>query len=624
INLEDIAAPRAFYVEETLREAMNIPVFHDDQHGTAIITSAALQNALMLQGKQIEHIKIVFAGAGAAGIAIARLYVSLGVRLEHITLTDIHGVIYSGRAEGMNPYLEEFARDTEMRTLAQALEGADAFVGVSAGGIVSQEMVRSMAPRPIIFALANPEPEITYDAVRAVRPDAIIATGRSDYPNQVNNVLCFPFLFRGALDVGARQITEQMKLAAVEALAKLAREEVPEVVQMAYEGERLKFGPDYIIPKPFDPRALLRVAPAVAQAACDEGNARRPIQNWQGYRERLERMQSVSKGFVRELMAKARTTKSPRIAFPEGEEDKILQTAQVLLDEKIATPVLMGDPVKIHRRATELDLLLHNAEYFDYFADPEHDDMVERYYELRSRKGVTRTESATEMRRAEAYAMMMAHTGRVDGVVSGVTKAYRESLEPALRIVGVREDVGCAAGIYIVVTKQGGIKFLADTTVNIDPDAQSLVDIATATVNLARSFDIEPSVAFLSYSNFGTSRHPSATKVARAVREMKQRHPGLSVDGEMQVDVALDESLRAERFDFSTLSDEPNVLIFPNLDSGNIAYKLLHRLGQADVIGPVLVGMRGAVNVASLESSVSQLVNLTVITALQAKRAHTL
>jgi len=623
INLEDIAAPHCFYIEERLRELMQIPVFHDDQHGTAIITGAALLNALELQKKKIDQIKVVFSGAGAAGIACAKLYETLGVKHEHITMTDIDGVVYEGRPGQMNDYLAYFAQPstTTQRTLAHALEGADVFVGLSVGGIVSEEMAKSMAPRPIIFALANPEPEIGYDDAVRARPDAIVATGRSDHPNQVNNVLCFPFMFRGALDVGATKIDEHMKIAAVRAIAQLAHEDVPDVVQMAYGKERIKFGPTYIIPKPTDPRALLRIAPAVALAASEQGLARMPI-TFEGistYRERLERLQGASKGFVRDLIHKAKASgKIKHIAFPEGTEPKILQAAQILLQEKIAVPILMGYEEHIRERAAELDVDLTGAQFFDIFKDPARDEIIESYYKMRERKGVTRSQAAGHMRHREPYAMMMLKLGRVDGVVSGLTKPYAETLTPALEIVGVRPQVKKASGVFIVVTRNHGIKFFADTTVNISPDAECLVEIAHSTAALAQSFDMTPHIAMLSYSNFGSSRHESARKVARATELLKARFPMLNVDGEMQVDVAVDEELRKGQFEFAQLPEDANVFIFPDLNSGNIGYKLLNKLGQAEVIGPILAGMKAPVNVLQLESSVSMVVNLTINKCIQA------
>ncbi len=617
INLEDIAAPHCFEIEERLREAMAIPVFHDDQHGTAIITGAALLNGLKLQDKAIDEVQVVFAGAGAGAIACARLYETLGVRREHIMMSDIHGVIYQGRTKEMNSYMEYFARDTERRTLAEALEGADVFVGLSAGGIVSQEMVESMAERPIIFALANPDPEIAYPDVMEVRDDAIMATGRSDYPNQVNNVLGFPFIFRGALDVGARRITESMKSAACEALASLAREDVPEAVAEAYDKRHIAFGPDYIIPKPFDPRALLRVAPAVAKAAIDEGVASRSL-DMEAYRERLERLQGISKGLVRRLINAAKEDKK-RIVFPEGTEDKILKAAQILVDEDIATPVLLGRIERIEARAEQLDISLKGMELIDHIRDERFEQMVDVYYEMRQRKGVTRVGAKSHLRHRENYGMLMVHQGLADGVVSGVTKPYRESLTPALRIIGVEDDVSRAAGMYIVVTRQGPL-FFADTTVNIDPDAETLAETAILTADVARHFEIEPRIAMLSYSNFGTSRRPQARRVAEATQLVKKRRPGLEIDGEMQVQFAVDTELRREKFEFSSLEGDANVFVFPDLHAGNIGYKLLQQFSNAEVIGPVLLGMRRPVNVLQMACSVNSIVNLTVLTCLRAQQ----
>ena len=618
INLEDIAAPQCFEIEERLREAMDIPVFHDDQHGTAIITGAALLNGLKLQGKNIEEVRVVFAGAGAGALACARLYETLGVRHEHIMMSDVHGVIFKGRTRGMNPYMEYFAQDTERRTLAEALEGADVFVGLSAGGIVSQQMVLSMAERPIIFALANPDPEITYEDVREVLDDAIMATGRSDYPNQVNNVLGFPYIFRGALDVGAREITEGMKSAACHALASLAREDVPEAVAEAYDKTHIAFGPDYIIPKPFDPRALLRVAPAVARVAMEEGVARGHL-DLDGYEERLERLQGISKGLIRSLINLAKQDKQ-RIVFPEGNEDKIIKAANILVDEQIATPLLLGPEKLIRDRAAALDISLEGMELLNPMEDPQFDEMVDEYYKLRQRKGVTRVDAASHMRRREPYGMMMVQTGRADGVVSGVTKPYDESLRPALQIIGADEKVSHVAGTHLVVKRKRGPILFADTTVNIEPDAETLAEIAIATADMASFLDMEPRIAMLSFSNFGTSRHEKAARVARATEIVKRRRPDLNIDGEMQVEFAADADLRNEKFEFSSLEGQANVFIFPDLNSGNIGYKLLHQLGNTEVIGPILMGMKRPVNVLQMACSVNAIVNLTVATCLRAQQ----
>jgi malate dehydrogenase (oxaloacetate-decarboxylating)(NADP+) len=617
INLEDIAAPACFEIEERLSAEMNIPVFHDDQHGTAIITSAALLNALELQDKKIEDVRCVFSGAGAAGVACAKLFESLGVPHEHIMFVDSKGVVHTGR-DNLNEQKQAFALDTDRRTLADAMEGADVFVGVSVAGIVKKEMVASMADRPIIFALANPDPEIAYPDAMEVRDDLIMATGRSDYPNQVNNVLGFPYIFRGALDVAASSINEEMKLAAVHALADLAREDVPETVTDAYEEDHFRFGPEYIIPKPFDPRALLRVSPAVAQAATESGVARKPVEDIDAYRESLEQIQSAAKALIRGLINKAKRAPK-RIIFPEGEHHQILRAANILVDEGIAKPVLMGDRECIETRAAQHDIGLEDIEIFDPRDDERREEMVCAYYDLRQRKGVTMTEAEAHMAQPEVYAMMMLRKERVDGVVSGLTKAYVESLRPALQIVGVAEGVTGAAGAHIVVSRDNGVKFFSDTTVNIDPDPETLAQTAIKISELARTLDVEPKIAMLSYSAFGTSRHGNASKVAQATRILRERHPELIVDGEMQADAALDPELRHEAFDFAELDGEANVLVFPNLDAGNISYKLLDKLGGAEVIGPVLLGMKQPVNVLQRGSSVASIVNLTVLTVLNAQ-----
>ena len=619
INLEDIASPACFEIEERLREVMDIPVFHDDQHGTAIITGAALLNAAELQDKELEDLDVVFAGAGAAGIATAELYVSLGVERDNITMCDKEGVIYAGRDadDDLDPYKAMFARETDDRTLADAMDGADVFVGVAVGGIVDQEMVASMAERPIIFAMANPDPEISYPDAMEVRDDLIMATGRSDYPNQVNNVLGFPFIFRGAIDVAARAINEEMKVAATHALAELAREEVPEVVSKAYGEDYFVFGPEYIIPKPFDPRVLLRVAPAVAKAATESGVARQPIESVQSYREELERLQSESKGLIRRVINKAKRSQQ-RLVFPEGVEEKVLRAAQILVDEDIAEPVLLGDPDEIHELADKLDITLDGVELIDHFSDDRYEEMADEYFSLRQRRGVTRAGARSAMKHRENYGLMMLRTGRVDGFLSGVTKPYSETVRPAFQIVGLEEGVSSASGAYIVMTDEG-VKFFADTTVNISPGSDTLAEIAINTADLAESFDIDPTVAMLSYSNFGTSDHKYAREMAEATKIVKRRRPDLDIDGEMHIDVALDEELRDDNFPFAELDENANVFIFPNLDAGNIAYKMMNRLAGDEVIGPILLGMNQPVNVLELGCSVNSIVNLAVITSLRAQ-----
>jgi len=615
INLEDIKAPECFYIEEQLRAQMKIPVFHDDQHGTAIIVSSALINAAMLQAKEMDALKVVFSGAGAAAIATARLFCSLGVKRENIIMTDIEGVIHHERAN-LDEWRRHFAQETSFRTLAECLVGADVFVGLSAGGVMKPEMVKSMGPRPIIFALANPDPEIDYPEAVAVRDDVIMGTGRSDYPNQVNNVLGFPFLFRGALDVRATTITEEMKIAAVHAIASLAREEVPESVLKAYGTEALKFGPEYIIPKPFDPRVLLRVAPAVALAASEGGVARKPLTDVGAYRDKLEASQALSNQIMRFLIRKARRAPK-RILFPEGNHDKILHAAQILVDESIAVPILMGNEEVIRQRAAALDVDLTGVEFFDPTLDPHYDQMVEALYQRRHRHGVTREEAHKRLRHREEYGLVMLAEHRADGLVTGITKNYGHSLKPGLEVIGTHSPR--AFGVHLVLTKTG-LLFFADTTVNIDPDAEALAQVAMQVADFARSFDVVPRIAMLSYSNFGQSTHPNARKVSKAASIVRHRRPDLRIDGEMQVDPALDMDFREEMFDFAQLDGRANVLIFPSLDAANIAYKLMRHVGGAEVIGPILLGMNRPMNIIDRAGSVASIVNLTVLTAIEAQR----
>ena len=616
INLEDIKAPECFELEERLRTEMNIPVFHDDQHGTAIISGAALLNAVELAGKKIEDVKVVVSGAGASAIACARFYIALGVSRRNIIMVDSQGVIYEGRTEGMNPYKAQFAVPTDKRTLEEAMEGADVFLGLSAAGLVTQEMVRSMAKNPIVFALANPDPEITYPDAVAARSDIIMATGRSDYPNQVNNVLGFPFIFRGALDVRARAITEGMKLAAARALARLAREEVPEHVTRAYGGKRLTFGPEYIIPTPFDDRVLLWVAPAVAQAAMEDGVARIHLDLGE-YRERLKRSQSHSYRVMRSVVQKAKA-KRMRIVFPEGDAVPVLQACAILAADEICTPILLGpvDTVRnliAEHRLDELD----NVEVIDPRTSPDFERYAAEYFKLRERRGITARLARRFMERRSTFAAMMVRDGKADGMVLGHTMSYPEAIRPPLQILRTI-DGKAAAGVYVVVTKND-VKLFADCTVNPEPAAEDLADIAERTAELARYFDLEPRIAMLSYANFGSSDTASPAKMAEATRILKARRPDLMVDGEMQVDAALVPELREEIFPFSDLQGEANVLIFPNLDAANISYKLLARMAGAEVIGPILLGMQRAVNVVQLRAGVNDIVNLAAITAIKAQ-----
>jgi malate dehydrogenase (oxaloacetate-decarboxylating)(NADP+) len=617
INLEDIKAPECFYIEEKLRKTMKIPVFHDDQHGTAIISGAGLLNALEIVGKKIGDVKVVFSGAGAAAIACATHHVKLGVRRENIIMCDIKGVVYVGRTEGMNPYMARFAAKTKARTLAEALVGADVFFGLSAGNIVSPEMILRMAPNPIIFALANPDPEISYDAAVAARPDAIVATGRSDYPNQVNNVLGFPFIFRGALDVRATTINDEMKLAATHALASLAKEDVPDSVLRAYDVERLEFGRQYIIPKPFDPRVLIWEASAVAQAAMDTGVAQVPVEIGK-YREALERRLGKAYGVVRNMINKAQR-QPKRIVFTEGEEGKILRACQILLDERIAFPILLGNEDKIRAKVEELHLHLEGAEIVEPAKFARLDEYIEEFFSLRQRKGVTRTEAGQDILNPVTFGSVMVRLNDADAVIGGLTTHYPDTIRPALQVIEVRPEMRIVAGVYVLITPKGDIYFLADATVNIEPSAEDLAEIAIQAAEKARRFNQEPRVAMLSFSNFGSTRHPLADKVRRAVNLVRQRAPGLMIDGEMQADTAVAPQILEETYPFSTLKGGANVLIFPNLEAGNIAYKLLQRIGGAECIGPLLTGLSKPVHVLQRGSEVNDIVHVAAVAVVDAQ-----
>lgn len=615
INLEDIKSPECFELEERLKREMKIPVFHDDQHGTAIISGAALLNAIELTGRRIEEAKVVVSGAGASAIACSRFYISLGIRRENLLMVDSKGVIYEGRTEGMNRFKQEFAVRTDCRTLADAMEGADVFLGLSVKGLVTQEMLRSMAKNPIVFALANPDPEIDYQEAMEARDDIIFATGRSDYPNQVNNVLGFPFIFRGALDVRATAITEGMKLAAARALAALARQDVPHSVSKLY-GEKLSFGPKYIIPKPFDDRVLLWVAPAVAEAAMKEGVARIRL-DLEEYKERLRRMQSRTYSVMRTVVVKAKQEPA-RIVFAEGNTRKVLQASAILVNEGICKPILLGPEEEIRQMIREQKLEeLADVPVIEPERSPDFERYVQEFWRLRERKGVTQRVARKLVRTRSTFGSMMLLDGKADGMVLGHTMSYPEAIRAPLQLIRTAEG-RTAAGVYVVVTRRG-FKFFADCTVNTDPTAEQLADIAERTAELARYFDVEPRIAMLSYANFGSSPTASARKMAEATRLLKEKRPDLIVDGEMQVDTALVPEMRQEIFPFSTLQDEANILVFPNLDAANIAYKLLARMAGAEIVGPILLGMKKAVNVLHLGASVSDIVNLAAITALKAQ-----
>ncbi len=616
INLEDIKAPECFVIEERLKKEMQIPVFHDDQHGTAIISAAALLNALELTGRKIDKIRVVVSGAGAAAIACTRFYLSFGVRRENVMMVDTKGVVFKGRTEGMNEWKSEFAVDTKARTLADALVGADVLLGCSVKGLVTQKMVQSMAKDAIVFALANPDPEISYPDAKAARADVIMATGRSDYPNQVNNVLGFPYIFRGALDVRAKAITEPMKMAAAKALAALAKEEVPDSVSRAYGGETFSFGRDYIIPKPLDPRVLLWVAPAVAQAAMDGGVARHKI-DVNEYRERLRKMQSRSHQVMSGIYAKARK-KLVKIVFPEGHHEKIHQAAQVLREDGICEPILLGPVDRIRASIEERRLDgLEGVTIINPEDSPDFDRYVARFWELRNRRGVTYEEARRRLRTRNYYASIMVNEGTADGMVTGLTTSYPDAIRAPLEVIHTR-DARRAAGVYIVVTKNDFL-FFADTTVNIDPTPEEMAEIAVTTADLARYFEVTPRVAMLSYSTFGAAKGPSPKKVRDATDIVRRRRPDLEIDGEIQVDIAMAAEVRVPEFPFTTLRENANVFIFPNLDAANIAYQMLWRVGGAEVIGPVLLGMNKPVNVLQMGCNVQSIVNVAALTALRAQ-----
>ncbi len=614
INLEDIRSPDCFYIERKLRDTLGIPVFHDDQHGTAIISGAALLNALELVKKDLDQVKIVFAGAGAAAIATAEHYVRLGVRRENIVMADHKGVIYKGR-DGLDEFKQRFAVDTKARTLAEALHGADVFVGLSVAGIVTGEMLQGMAKRPVIFALANPTPEIMPDEAKKARPDAIVATGRSDFPNQVNNVLGFPFIFRGALDVRAKQINEEMEMAATRALAALAKEDVPESVTRAYGIDKLKFGPDYLIPKPFDPRVLLWVAPAVAWAAVASGSAGRII-DVEEYRSELEARLGPERQVMRGLITRAQQD-PPSIVFPEGDDPRILRAARILADEGIARPILLGDLDAIRRQADDASLTLEDIELMNPRSAPDRDKLAEELWQLRKRRGITLREAKERVLNPMYYGLLLLRAGRTDALVAGEEIDYPDSIRPALEVIGVEPGRKHVSGIYMMIFRQQTF-FFADTTVNIEPDAATLAEIATATAKFVTRLGIEPRIAMLSFSNFGSVKHPAATKVQQAVALLHEREPELQVDGEMQADTAVVERILTRVYPFSKLRGPANVLIFPDLNAANIAYKLLARLGDAQAIGPILVGMDRPVHVLQRLSEVPDIVNMAVIAAVDA------
>ncbi len=616
INLEDIKAPECFEIEETLKKTMNIPVFHDDQHGTAIISCAALINAAELAEKKLKDMRAVVSGAGASAIACCNIYMRAGIKRDNIAMFDSKGHINKSRKD-LNEFKKAFATEKEYKSLEDAMNGADVFIGLSKGGVVNKQMVKGMADNPIVFAMANPDPEITYDDAVEARKDVIMATGRSDYPNQVNNVLGFPFIFRGALDVRAKAINEEMKMAAVKALAGLAKENVPEVVISAYGGKEFAFGPEYIIPKPFDPRVLWTVAPAVAKAAIDSKVARVNIDDWDAYREQLKERLGFSKEIIRLMVHKAQ--KHPKkVVYPEGEEEKIIRAAHSVLHENIGKPILLGREDVIKQKIKELEYDEKDFEIFDSRKSERYEEYAKDFYLTRQRKGTTLAGAKKLMKMPNYFGAMMVQAGDADALISGLTSHYPETIRPALQCVGVEEGLGVVAGLYIVIVKSK-VFFFADTTVNINPNPEQLAEIAIMSADTVKRFEIEPKVAMLSFSNFGSARYPESEKVRKATQIVKDRRPDIIVDGEMQADTAVVPHIIEEEFPFCDVKGGANVLIFPDLASGNIAYKLMSRLTDATVIGPILMGVKKPVHVLQRGATVDDIINMTAIAVVEAR-----
>ncbi len=621
INLEDIKAPECFYIEQQLKQQLDIPVFHDDQHGTAIISGAGLLNALEITGKSIGNIRVVINGAGAAAISCARLYVSLGVKKENIVMLDSKGVINQSRTD-LNPAKEEFRTALQISTLTEAMVDADLFLGLSVGNVVSPAMIRSMAPQPIVFAMANPTPEISYEEATAARNDIIMATGRSDYPNQINNVLGFPFIFRGALDVRATTINEQMKIGAVKALAELAKKYVPELVTKAYNMENIVFGKDYIIPKPLDPRLITTVAPAVAQAAMESGVARKPITDWEEYKRELGARLGIENKLIMTICNKARQNPK-RVVFADANNLKVLKAARFVHEKGIAQPILLGNRKAIEAISAANQIDLSEMPVFDTYLDVSEEkrqEFARLLFEKRKRKGMSYDEAYDNMYKQDYFGCMMVETGEADALISGFARKYADTIRPALQVIGTRDDFNHIAGMYIMLTNKGPL-FLADTTVNSDPAPQVIADTTVLVANEVRRFKIEPRIALLSYSNFGAFKGKgSPVRASEAVKLLHQNYPALLVDGEMQANYALNGALRYKKFPFTKLKDkDANVLIFPNLSSGNILYKVLQELGTAKAIGPILLGMKKPIHVLQMESSVREIINLVAIAVVDAQ-----
>lgn len=619
INLEDIKAPECFYIEEELKKRLDIPVFHDDQHGTAIISGAALINALELVKKDIDKVKAVFSGAGAAGIACANFYIKLGIKPENIMMTDSKGVLWKGRGdEGRNPYKDPFYRETDARTLADAVRGADIFCGLSLKGLLTKEMASAMAPRPIIFAMANPDPEITYPDALEACPDAIVATGRSDYPNQVNNVLGFPFIFRGALDVEATAINEEMKLAAAFSLANLAKEEVPEAVKRAYGDPNLKFGPEYIIPKPFDSRVLVSTASAVAEAAIKSGVARNPI-DMEEYRELLRDKIDWSRDVMRKIYIQAR--KAPKkVVFPEGNDPKVIWAASEIVREGIAHPILLAKSrTEVLALFEELNHDPEGVEIIEPKRWPYRQQYVDALYTQNQRKGFTQSRASLAMRDYFYFGAMMVHQGHADGMVAGVGVSYPEVLTPAVEVIGPRDGGRLIAGMYMLEHNHR-LYFFADCTVNVNPNAEDLAEIALMAADQVERLQLEPSIAMLSFTNFGSVQVPESEKVAKAVELARKQRPSLMIDGPMQADVALDLNFLKDNYPFANISKRPNLLVFPNLDAGNTSLKLVRKLIKAHYIGPILIGLKKPIHLLARGVEVNMIINMTAIASVDAQQ----
>lgn len=619
INLEDIKAPECFEIETRLKEVMNIPVIHDDQHGTAIITGAALTNALTLVGKKAEDIKLVVSGAGASAIACTNLFLLLGVKRENVVMCDINGVLKKGRKD-LDEIHTKFATERDVNSLSEAMQDADVFLGLSAGNIVTKQMVISMASNPVVFALANPDPEISYEDATSCRDDIVMATGRSDTPNQVNNVLGFPYIFRGALDVRATAINEEMKLAAVMALAKLAKEPTPEIVNKAYSSDKIIFGKEYLIPKPLDPRLITTISPAVAKAAMETGVARTAITDWEHYEVELQQRIGIDQKLMSQVISKAK--KQPkRVVFAEAEDQKILKAAQIIQDEQIATPILLGNRDKIEALMKEHHLDLDNCDFIDPYTAPQskRNEYGDRLYDKRKRKGITLNEARRLMRARNYFGTAMVEAGEADAFISGLTTDYPKTILPALRVIGISQQVKRVAGMYIISNKTGTF-FFSDTTVNVNPTAEELVDIIGLTATSVNSFGITPRIAVLSYSNFGSSKGEVPNKTAKAAALAREKWPDLIIDGDIQANTALNTEMQRENFPFSRLADEgANTFIFPDLASGNIAYKLLMDVGGADAIGPILLGMDRPVHILQQGSTIREIVNMVSIAVLDAQ-----